>query len=97
MEKLQKWAGQQEDELLKFTARPVFEEAFDQDTGELYKVTNPKDGVSRVTSLNLNNNVITTPPTPSKDIWYQVTVAECKDGSDVVLVSDPRFENDGKN
>ena len=40
MEKLQQWAGQQEDELLKFTARPVFEEVFDQGTGQL-KLTNP--------------------------------------------------------
>jgi hypothetical protein len=40
MEKLRHWAGQQEDELLKFSARPVFEETFDQKTGEL-NLTHP--------------------------------------------------------
>jgi hypothetical protein len=71
-------------------------EAFPQvnkTTGVLYEAKPAKDGVSRVVALNLNNNAKTDP----KDIWYQVTVAECKDDSDVVLISDPRFENEGSN
>lgn len=70
------------------------EDAFPQvnpTTGILYEVSDKLDGVTRVTSLNLNNN------TGAKDIWYQVTVSNCDADSDVVLVSDPRFENEGKN
>lgn len=69
-------------------------EAFPQvnkDSGVLYEAIPPKNGVSRVIALNLNNN----PETDQKDIWYRITVAECKEDSDVVLATDPRFENEG--
>lgn len=62
----------------------------DQQSGFLYEVTDKEDGVTRVTSLNLNNNT-----GGAKDIWYRVSVANCK--SDVVLISDPRLENEGTN
>jgi hypothetical protein len=64
----------------------------DQATGVLYEADPPKTGLTRVTRLNLNNNATADP----KDIWYRVSVASCKKDSDVVLVSDPRFENEGK-
>ncbi len=35
MEKLSRWAGEQEDPLLKFSAKPEFEESFDEETGRL--------------------------------------------------------------
>lgn len=35
MKKLTKWAGEQEDPLLKFSAQPVFEKTFDEDSGVL--------------------------------------------------------------
>ena len=35
MKKLSRWADQQEDELLKFSANPKFEETFDDSTGQL--------------------------------------------------------------
>lgn len=35
MKKLSRWAGEQEDELLKFSAEPKFEEAFDAESGVL--------------------------------------------------------------
>ena len=35
MEKLSRWAGEQEDELLQFSAKPEFEESFDKDSGRL--------------------------------------------------------------
>jgi hypothetical protein len=35
MKKLTRWAGDQEDELLKFSAQPEFEESFDEETGLL--------------------------------------------------------------
>ncbi len=35
MKKLNRWAGDQEDELLKFSAQPEFEESFDEETGQL--------------------------------------------------------------
>lgn len=60
-------------------------------TGVLYEADPPNTGVTHVTSLNLNNNANTDP----RDIWYRVSVASCAEGSDVVLVTDPRFENDG--
>lgn len=62
----------------------------DQATGILYAAYPPYNGATRVTSLNLNNN------TDPEDIWYRVTVAECGEDTDVVLVTDPRFENEGK-
>jgi hypothetical protein len=64
----------------------------DQATGVLYEADPPSNGSTRVTSLNLNNN---DPDDGTKDIWYRVSVASCEEGSDVVLVTDPRFENDG--
>jgi hypothetical protein len=63
----------------------------DEDTGVLYEADPPKNGSTRVTSLNLNNNASDDP----KDIWYRVSIASCEADSDVVLVTDPRFENDG--
>jgi len=62
----------------------------DQTTGVLYAAYPPYNGATRVTSLNLNNN------TDPEDIWYRVSVASCEEGSDIVLVTDPRFENEGK-
>jgi len=35
MKKLSRWADQQEDELLKFSAKPEFEETYDESTGQL--------------------------------------------------------------
>jgi hypothetical protein len=35
MKKLSRWADQQEDELLKFSANPKFEETYDESTGQL--------------------------------------------------------------
>jgi hypothetical protein len=35
MKKLTRWAGEQEDELLKFSAQPKFEKTFDEETGML--------------------------------------------------------------
>jgi hypothetical protein len=35
MKKLSRWADQQENELLKFSAKPEFEETFDESTGQL--------------------------------------------------------------
>ena len=64
-----------------------------QNTGILYEVPTPQMGMTQVTGLNLNNNNATL---GVEDIWYRVTVASCNADSDVVLlVSDPRFENDG--
>ena len=64
----------------------------DQASGVLYEAESPKNGATRVTVLNLNNNDKTTP----KDIWYRVSVADCNADTDVVLVTDPRWENEGK-
>jgi hypothetical protein len=60
-------------------------------TGYLYEADPPNTGLTHVTRLNLNDN----PDDEPKDIWYRVSVASCEEGSDVVLVTDPRFENDG--
>ena len=40
MDKLTKWAGEQEDTMLKFSAQPVFEESFDEESG-LLTLKNP--------------------------------------------------------
>ena len=64
----------------------------DQDTGVWYEASPGNTGPTQVQLLNLNNN---DPGDGTKDIWYRVTVASCEDGSDAVLVTDPRFENDG--
>lgn len=74
------------------TMPPWLKSAFPQvnDNGVLYKVANPQDGSTQVTAINLNNN---DPDDGTKDIWYRVEVTKC--GSDEVLVSDPRFENEG--
>jgi len=76
-------------------------EAFPQvkeDTGILYEAVPPNTGLTHVTRLNLNNKPDTaTDPGPPKDIWYRVTAVSCKPGNDAVLVTDPRFENQGKN
>ena len=66
----------------------------DKATGYLYDAPTPLQGVTQVTSLNLNNNL---PADGVKDIWYRVSVTRCgSDPADVeTLTSDPRFENDG--
>lgn len=74
---------------------PWVKSAFPQITGAagvLYEADPPKTGATHVTTLNLNNNAAAE---GAKDIWYRVSIASCKDDSDVVLVTDPRFENEG--
>jgi len=67
-------------------------------TGILYEADPPNTGLTRVTRLNLNNKPdVATDPGPPKDIWYRVTAVSCKPGSEAVVVTDPRFENEGKN
>ena len=71
------------------------EDAFPQlvkSTGVLYEASTELDGVTQVTSLNLNNNDATL---GVKDIWYRVTIAKCGTNPVEVMVTDPRFENDG--
>ena len=71
------------------------EDAFPQlvkSTGVLYEASADLDGVTQVTRLNLNNNNATL---GAKDIWYRVTVAKCGTEPVEVMVTDPRFENDG--
>lgn len=63
----------------------------DEATGFLYQADPPNTGLTHVTRLNLNDNSKDDP----KNIWYRVSVASCEEDSDVVLVTDPRFENDG--
>jgi len=71
------------------------EDAFPQlvkSTGVLYEASAELDGVTQVTSLNLNNNDTTL---GVKDIWYRVSVAKCGTNPVEFMVTDPRFENDG--
>jgi len=62
---------------------------YDDQDNVLYEVDNKDNGVTQVTRLNLNNN------SGIQNIWYRITVADCD--SDLILVTDPRFENQGKN
>ena len=68
---------------------PAFE---GDDDGILFEASDPQaDGLTRVTTLNLNSNT-----GGVQNIWYRVSVSSCGDDP-VVLVSDPRLENGGMN